>query len=184
MVRTRSEGVDSMIKKIIAPVLLLTLMTVMIVQAIGTDEVKDEKASPSTIGLGVGLKAPDFELENLAGDKVKLSDFVGKKVMLNFWATWCPPCKAEIPDMQKLSLEEQGNIVILAVNIDPENDVAGFAKQMGVTFPILLDKTNKVNKTYQIISIPTSYFIDEKGLIKYKHIGAMDIKAMKKYIDM
>ena len=172
-----------MIKKIIAPVLLLTLMMVMIVQATGTDEDKEENASLST-GLSVGLKAPDFELENLAGEKVKLSDFLGKKVMLNFWATWCPPCKAEIPDMQKLHLEEGDDIVILAVNIDTENDVAGFAKQMNVTFPILLDKENNVNKTYQIISIPTSYFINEKGLIQNKHIGAMDIKTMRKFMDM
>lgn len=172
-----------MIKKIIAPVLLLTLMTVMIVQAIGTDENKDQNASNST-GLSVGLKAPDFELENLTGEKIKLSDFQGKKVMLNFWATWCPPCKAEIPDMQKFHLEEGDDIVILAINIDTENDVAGFAKQMNVTFPILLDKQNNVNKVYQIISIPTSYFIDEKGLIQNKHIGAMDIKAMRKFMDM
>ncbi len=172
-----------MIKKIIVPVFLLTLMTVMIVQAIGPDEPKVETAKTST-GLNVGLKAPDFELENLAGEKVKLSDFEGKKVMLNFWATWCPPCKAEIPDMQKFHMEEGDNIVILAVNIDPENDVAGFTEQMGVTFPILLDKKNNVNKTYQIISIPTSFFIDEKGLIQNKHIGAMDIKAMRKYMGM
>lgn len=172
-----------MIKKIIAPILLLTFMTVMIVQAIGTDDQKEEKLNTSA-GLNVGLKAPDFELENLLGEKVKLSDFEGKKVMLNFWATWCPPCKAEIPDMQKFYLEEGNDIVILAVNIDPENDVAGFAEQMGVTFPILLDKKNNVNKIYQIISIPTSYFIDERGLIQYKHIGAMDIKAMRKYMGM
>lgn len=173
-----------MIKKIIIPFLLLTLMTVMIVQAIGTDEGNDKKTKNISTGLSVGLKAPDFELENLAGEKIKLSDFQGKKVMLNFWATWCPPCKAEIPDMQKFHLEEGEDIIILAVNIDPENDVAGFAKQMGVTFPVLLDKKNNVNKTYQIISIPTSYFIDEQGLIQNKHIGAMNIKTMREFMDM
>ncbi|MFO1444965.1 TlpA family protein disulfide reductase [Bacillus sp. Bva_UNVM-123] len=172
-----------MIKKIAVSVFIMVLMTVMIVQAMGKEEqkVKNTEKHP---GLGIGLKAPDFELKNLAGESVKLSDYEGKKVMLNFWATWCPPCKAEMPDMEEFYHDSGDDIVILAVNIDTNNDVAGFVKKMGVTFPILLDTNNRVNKIYQIISIPTSYFIDEKGIIRNKHIGAMDIETMKKNMDI
>lgn len=171
-----------MIKKIIAAVLLFGLMMVAIVQAMEKEE--PTKDNPPLPGLGIGLKAPDFELKNLAGETVKLSDFEGKKVMLNFWATWCPPCKAEMPDMQKFYMEAGDEIVILAVNIDAMNDVAGFAKQMGVNFPILLDEDDQVSNTYQILSIPTTYFIDEKGVIKYKHLSAMNVEMMRKYSEM
>ncbi len=172
-------------KKTILPAIILVLLTVLIVQAMGTNAEKttqEIKEDDKNTGLGIGLKAPDFELKNLSGEPVKLSNYNGKKVMLNFWATWCPPCKAEMPDMQKLHEEARDDLVILAVNIDPENDVAGFAKQMGISFPILIDKDYVVNKTYQIISIPTSYFIDENGIIQAKHIGAMNLNAMKQYI--
>jgi len=172
-------------KKIFLPAFILVILTILIVQALGTSAEKTSqkaKEEEKLLGLGIGLKAPDFELINLSGESVKLSDYEGKKVMLNFWATWCPPCKAEMPDMQKFHEETGDDLVILAVNIDPENDVAGFAEQMGINFPILIDKDYVVNKTYQIISIPTSYFIDEKGIIQYKHIGAMNIEAMRQYI--
>lgn len=172
-----------MIKKIAVSVFIMVLMTVMIVQAMGKEDQK-VKTTEKHPGLGIGLKAPDFELKNLAGESVKLSDYEGKKVMLNFWATWCPPCKAEMPDMEEFYNDSGDDIVILAVNIDTNNDVAGFVKKMGVTFPILLDTDNRVNKIYQIISIPTSYFIDEKGIIRNKHIGAMDIETMKKNMDI
>ncbi|MBU8878332.1 TlpA family protein disulfide reductase [Bacillus sp. FJAT-29790] len=166
-----------MIKKIIAAVVLIALMSVAIVQAMEKEEPKPNNLP----GLGIGLKAPDFELKNLAGETVKLSDFKGKKVMLNFWATWCPPCKAEMPDMQKFYTESGDKIAILAVNIDPKNDVSGFADKMGVNFPILLDENDQVSKTYQILTIPTTFFIDEKGIIRNKHLSIMTVDLMKKY---
>lgn len=134
-------------------------------------------------GLGIGLQAPDFELETLEGKTVKLSELQGKKVMLNFWATWCPPCKAEMPFMEKFYQEAGDEIEIIAINIDTKNDVAGFAKEMGVTFPILLDKDEQVMKTYQILSIPTTYFIDQDGLIQHKFIGAMSPEKMREFTD-
>lgn len=134
-------------------------------------------------GLGIGQKAPNFELETLKGEKVKLSQLQGKKVMLNFWATWCPPCKAEMPFMEKFYQEAADEIEIIAVNIDTENDVAGFAKDMKITFPILLDKKEQVMKTYQVISIPTTYFIDKKGMIQHKFIGAMSPEKMREFTD-
>jgi peroxiredoxin len=172
-----------MIKKVIAVVVLIALLGVAIVQAM------DKKAEPENAsqeaanmgGLKVGAKAPDFELKTLAGDTVKLSDLKGKKVMLNFWATWCPPCKAEMPAMEEFHKQAGDEVVILAVNIDPHLDVKAFVDENGITFPIPLDAEDKVNETYQVLSIPTTYFIDTKGNIGNKFIGAMNLDAMKQY---
>lgn len=172
-----------MVKKVIAAVVLIALLGVAIVQAM------DKKAEPENVsqevanmgGLKVGAKAPDFELKTLAGDTVKLSDLKGKKVMLNFWATWCPPCKAEMPAMEEFHKEAGDEVVILAVNIDPHLDVKAFVDENGITFPIPLDEEDKVNETYQVLSIPTTYFIDTKGNIGNKYIGAMNLELMKQY---
>jgi peroxiredoxin len=173
-----------MIKKVIAAVVLVSLLTVAIVQAM---EKKNEapqtssEVSAAKEGLSIGAKAPDFELKTLTGDTVKLSDLQGKKVMLNFWATWCPPCKAEMPEMEQFSKQIGDDTVILAVNIDPQLDVKGFVKENKITFPVLLDTEDKVNETYQILSIPTTYFINSKGIIQNKYTGAMKLDMMKKY---
>jgi peroxiredoxin len=171
----------SMAKKIIAAIALVVLFTVAMVNAMGKEEQKVDQVKDNQSGLEVGNKAPDFELKLLTGETVKLSDYKGKRVMLNFWATWCPPCKKEMPDMQKLHLAHQDDITILAVNMDVKSDVAGFAKEMGITFPILLDEKDEVNQDYQILTIPTSFFIDENGVIYEKFNGAMTFEDMKKY---
>lgn len=171
-----------MIKKVIAAVALVALFTVAMVQAM---DKKEEKPSTSqqnkATGLKVGSTAPDFVLKTLAGESVKLSDLKGKKVMLNFWATWCPPCKAEMPEMQTFYEETKNDVSILAVNLDPNNDVEGFAKKGGFTFPIVLDENDEVKTTYGIISIPTTFFLDEKGKITHIFIGKMTYDDMKKY---
>lgn len=167
-----------MIKKVTAAIILIGLMTVAIVQAMEKDEKPDNLP-----GLGIGVKAPDFELENLEGDKVKLSDYHGKKVILNFWATWCPPCKEEMPAMEKFYQQKKADVVILAVNIDPQYNVNEFTKNMGITFPVLLDKKDEVNSTYQVLTIPTTYFIDEDGLISNKYLTAMTESIMEQYIN-
>ncbi|MGG3470505.1 redoxin domain-containing protein [Neobacillus pocheonensis] len=172
-----------MMKKIIAAVVLISLLTVAIVQAM---EKKTEPDSASTTtaakeGLAIGAKAPDFELKTLTGETVKLSSLKGKKVMLNFWATWCPPCKAEMPEMEQFYKEKGKDIVILAVNIDPQLDVQKFIDENKITFTIPLDTEDKVNGAYQVLSIPTTYFIDSNGIIQNKFTGAMTLDSMKDY---
>ncbi|MEH7375503.1 redoxin domain-containing protein [Neobacillus drentensis] len=173
-----------MIKKVIAAVILVTLLTVAIVQAMDKKTETPETTSQTTAsqeGLAIGGKAPDFELKTLTGETVKLSNLKGKKVMLNFWATWCPPCKAEMPAMEKFSKQMEKDIVILAVNIDPQLDVQGFVDENKITFPIPLDADDKVNETYQVLSIPTTYFIDSKGMIQNKYVGGMKLEDMKDF---
>ncbi|MED0902319.1 thiol:disulfide interchange protein [Bacillus cereus] len=139
-------------------------------------------------GIEIGKSAPDFELTKLDGAKVKLSDLKGKKVILNFWATWCGPCQQEMPDMEAFYKEHKENVEILAINYTPsekgggEEKVRNFAKEKEITFPILLDKNIDVTTAYKVITIPTSYFIDTKGVIQDKFIGPMTQKEMEKRV--
>ncbi|MDQ0162188.1 peroxiredoxin family protein [Aeribacillus alveayuensis] len=130
-----------------------------------------------------GKPAPDFKLTTLEGRVVKLSDFKGKKVILNFWATWCPPCKAEMPHLENFynKYHDKG-IEILAVNLTNmekgEENIKSFVKDYGLTFPILLDVDGSVGLKYQAFTIPTSYIIDSKGVITKKIVGPMDENMM------
>lgn len=167
-----------MIKKAIGAAVLIILLAVAIFQAMTPEE--KEVSNDNLGGLRVGIKAPDFELKTLEGEAVKLSDYRGKQVMLNFWATWCTPCQREMPEMEKFYQNMDNDTVVLAVNIDPENDVKAFADRVGASFPILLDdKDEKVNDQYQILAMPTTYFIDANGKIKNKYVGEMNLSIME-----
>ncbi|MDQ0220495.1 redoxin domain-containing protein [Peribacillus cavernae] len=171
-----------MFKKIFGAALLIVLLTVAIVQSMDHEE--KEVSNDNLGGLKVGAKAPDFELKTLSGEKVSLSDYEGKKVMINFWATWCPPCKKEMPEMEKFHQKAGSDVVILAVNIDPENDVKGFVDEKGVTFPILLDQEEDlVNEQYQVMAMPTTFFVDKEGVIKNKFVGGMTLTQMESHMN-
>lgn len=129
-------------------------------------------------------KALDFALTNLSGQTVKLSDFKGKTVILNFWASWCPPCKAEMPDMQRF-YEKNPDVAVLAVNLTNtetnENAPLDFVKKNGLAFQILFDMDGSVGTLYKTVTIPTTYFIDAEGTIIRKIIGPMDEKTMAEF---
>ncbi|MCD5325982.1 redoxin domain-containing protein [Pontibacillus sp. HN14] len=131
-------------------------------------------------GLEVGQKAPDFEVKTLQGEKASLSNYKGERIMLNFWATWCPPCRAEMPDMEKFY--QNKDVTILAVNLTGTeakvDDVHAFKKEYGLSFPVLLDQGNEVATMYQIRPIPTTYMIDSEGIIQHKSLGAMNYERM------
>lgn len=151
-------------------------------QSINTDE---KSVSTFSVGLEKEQQAPDFTLSTLTGESVKLSSLRGKTVILNFWTTWCPPCKSEMPDMQQFYSDyKKNNIMIIGVNLtDNESStkqVKDFAQQYKISFPILLDTKGEIRKQYKIITIPTTYIIDSNGIIVENVVGPMTYDKIKK----
>ena len=134
-------------------------------------------AGCETPGTGIrrGGVAPDFALEDLQGNTVRLSDFRGRPVLVNIWTSWCPPCRTEMPELQRLH-ETQGpnGLVILAVNSltqDNLNDVRQFVAEQKLTFPILLDSEGAVTVAYRAGTLPMSVFVDRAGQIHLIQLG-------------
>lgn len=120
----------------------------------------------------VGYQAPDFSLPTLTGETFTLSEQGGRPVVINFWATWCPPCRAEIPFFQAAARTYYGQVAIVGIDDgEPASIVASFANELGMTYPVPLDEDSSVSKTYRVNSLPTTYFIDQEGVITNIHIG-------------
>jgi peroxiredoxin len=122
-----------------------------------------------------GFLAPDFELENQNGEMKRLSEFQGSPVLVNFWASWCAPCRAEMPDIQNLHEKySDDGLVILAVNSTSQDSVSKatqFVDSLHLTFPILFDTSGSVSETYQVRALPTTFFIDRYGVINEIVVG-------------
>lgn len=122
--------------------------------------------------------ASDFELPNMDEENIKLSDYRGQVVLLNFWATWCPPCIREMPSMEKLhQMIDAKNFKVIAINqMEEIDDVFAFTGQLEVdpTFEILFDETSKVSKDYAVKGLPTTYLIDKQGNVRYRAVGGRE----------
>lgn len=133
----------------------------------------------------VGAPAPDFSLETPDGETYRLSDFRGQVVLLNFWATWCAPCRIEMPAIQARyeGLRDQG-FAVLAVDFDePADLVRAFGEELGLTFPLLLDPGARIQQTYRIRGYPTTFFVDREGVIQIQHIGVMTEGQLDGYLE-
>jgi peroxiredoxin len=120
-----------------------------------------------------GFTAPDFTLDKLGGGTVSLSDLQGQAVLVNFWATWCPPCRAEMPAIQRVydRYRDQG-FTVLAVDLqESDSQVADFAAEMGLTFPILMDRDGSVFARYRVMGLPSTFFVDRDGVIQDVALG-------------
>lgn len=150
---------------------------------------KESVIARKNVGIEIGNLAPDFTLPTIDGQVVSLSSLRGKKVILNFWATWCPPCRQEMPDLEAFYSKhaKDKHVVVLGINLTSAemsvNDVKRFIKEYKLTFPVLLAKTEETAVLYQAVTIPTSYIIDSSGVIRNKRIGPMDQKWMEQQID-
>jgi len=134
----------------------------------------------------VGGPAPDFRLENLDGKSISLGDFRGKPVLINFWATWCPPCVSEMPFLQQVYEEWSGKgLVVLAINIgESPSEAKRFLQTHNLSLTVLLDTEGKTAEKYNITGIPTTFFVDSDGIIQQKIIGAFPNKeAIEKYLN-
>lgn len=143
------------------------------------DSSTDESTAPAK------TPALDFKLKDLNGKEVSLSDFKGKKVFLNFWASWCPPCKAEMPDIERVYKEtKDSDLVILAINVGESRKVAkSFIESKEFNFTVLLDLDENTASKYKLSGYPTSYFIDTEGNIASSKIGYMTLEEMKAHIN-
>ncbi|WP_040402352.1 TlpA family protein disulfide reductase [Alkalibacillus haloalkaliphilus] len=141
-----------------------------------------------TDGVEVGDVAPNFKLQTLNGEETELADFRGQKIMINFWATWCPPCRAEMPHMQEIHEEYDDEVIILAVNATSQetshDTVQDFIDELELTFPILMDETGEVNVRYQALSLPTTYFVNTEGELQIpRHVGPLSYDDMVRKIE-
>lgn len=126
-----------------------------------------------TGAIEVGGQAPDFALHDLSGRTVRLSDFRGRRVVLNFWASWCPPCKEEMPDFDRVFQEHRDDLVFLGVNMQESVDAVQrfLREEVQVTYPIVLDSDGSITRGYNVRVYPTTYFLDEQG--RFVKIGSL-----------
>lgn len=124
------------------------------------------------------IQASEFELQDMDEETVKLSDYRGKVVLLNFWATWCPPCIREMPSMERLHQQvDADDFKVIAVNqMENADEVFAFTGQLEIdpTFEILFDTTSSVSQDYAVRGLPTTYLIDKKGKIRYRAVGGRE----------
>ena len=133
-----------------------------------------------------GAPAPDFSLKSLDGQQVSLSQLKGHPVLINFWASWCPPCRLEMPDLVKAYTAHRAEgFVLLGINATPLDslpDVKAFVKEFSMNFPVLLDADGSVEALYRLRGLPLSVFVDRQGIISRLNIGAMSADQIEQYI--
>ena len=164
---------DSRIIRRLAILLVFTILTAFLLEAESASNLADQ------LGLKVfeaGVDAPDFELEFLDGERRALSEFRGNVVFLNFWATWCPPCRQEMPSMQALHERyAESGLAVLAVDLqEADATVRKFVDDFHLSFSILLDTEGRIGGMYGVRSIPTTYIIDRKGMVLAGAVGARE----------
>jgi thiol-disulfide isomerase/thioredoxin len=130
----------------------------------------------SEVAAELGYLAPDFALRDLSGKTVRLSDFRGQPLLLNFWATWCPPCRKEMPELEKFHQEYGEQIVLLGVNWGEEaSSIQEFLDGFAIKYPNLLDERGTAFVQYRLTGIPTSFFIDGQGFIRGVWLGPLRV---------
>ena len=133
----------------------------------------------------VGSPAPDFTLQNISGQSRALSALKGQPVLINFWATWCGPCRYEMPAIEAAYQQHKAEgFTVLAVDADePLDVVAAFVSELGLSFEVLLDPGNVVNDVYRVRAYPTSYFVDRDGVVALLQIGSMTESQLQKNLE-
>lgn len=152
-------------KKLLPILLLVFLLFPPALEAGVWEDAGVEKIGP--------VRAPDFTLSDTAGKMVKLKDFKGEVVLVTFWATWCPPCKEEMPSLDKLqTLFDKKGLIILAINdYEPKKKAMDFVKKNGYRLTVLIDEKGEVSKSYKASFLPTTFIIDRNGMATGRAIG-------------
>ena len=189
----------AMVRKILS--LLLAVVLVAGLAACGSEAIPEETPAPTEAATEASTEAateaaeeestlaPDFTVYDEAGNPHKLSDFRGKPVILNFWATWCGPCKNEMPEIQAAFGEYGAEINFLIVNLtdgvrDTVEQAAGYIAEQGYTFPVYFDTDDYSHSLYGVTSIPLTFFIDSEGNFLAYYLGSMSADIMQQGIDL
>jgi len=170
----------------------ILLITLLLISAAANADWQQPELSHNLTMVTKTIAASDFALQNMDEDTIKLSDYRGKVVLLNFWATWCPPCVREMPSMERLQQRvgpEYFKVIALNQMEEPD-DVFAFTGQLSIepTFEIVFDSESKVSQAYAVRGLPTTYLIDKKGNIRYRAVGGREfdhaevIKIIKQLI--
>lgn len=131
----------------------------------------------------IGQPIPDFELETLGGGNLRLGQYQGQAVIVNFWGTWCPPCVQEMPLLEAVYSREQPGLMILGVNEqDSPEDARRFIADNNINFPILIDEGSLVAEQYLVRGFPTTFFVDSEGVLRAQHIGGVDEELLSGYL--
>ncbi|WP_449540124.1 redoxin domain-containing protein [Ferdinandcohnia sp. Marseille-Q9671] len=170
-----------MVKKIVIGLVLLGLIGYAVFEYL-------EEQKRGVTGIEIGNTAPDFELQvlNNENDTIQLSDLRGKKVVINFWASWCKPCREEMPEIQTFYESKSDDIEVLAVNmtaseVKAENALE-FVDGKGYTFPLLVDPKNQASSDYKVLGLPETFFINSDGTINDYIKGQMDLEMLESYV--
>lgn len=143
-----------------------------------------EPPRPASEQIRIGSLAPDFTLNTPNNRTIKLSQFRGKPVLINFWATWCPPCEAELPLLEQTYQANQNKLVILGVNMREDADtVSARVEKAGLKYPVVLDSNGDVTNRYQVRVFPTSLFVDKNGIIQRITLGPLSGDTIKSALE-
>ena len=152
---------------------LLALLGVAWTALSRVDRAAPDRGTPPEVLPRKGYLAPDWVLESLSGERFTLSGLSGQVVVLNFWATWCPPCRSEMPAIEQVyrTHRDQG-LTVIAVNVqEAQEQTQAFVEEMGLTFPVLADRDGSVSTRYRVTSLPTTFIIDRAGVIREVAVG-------------
>ncbi len=176
-------------KQLLIYILIIIVLIIVSIVAYNhlTQEYTPQQVTNETQKIQHVKKASDFSVYNNNGDKVSLSEYKGKPVVVNFWATWCGPCKMELPAFDKLCTEYKEQVEFMMVNLtDGYQETLESAKQFisesGYMFPVFFDTENNASAEYNLYSIPRTIFVDKDGNLVNSHVGAMSEATLRKYI--
>ena len=143
-----------------------------------------QASGPRTGAVRVGDPAPPFQTRTLAGAPVALDDFRGRVVVLNFWATWCAPCRIEMPELEVYQAELGQRIAVLGVDLgEPTTAIEPFVRQYGLTFPILLDESGAIAAMYGVTGLPTSIILDRAGIVRERVVGPLTRDGLARRVE-
>lgn len=172
------------------PVVLLTAMLAVGCGGEETNETPKTPATPSARAAVAGDAAPDFTLESVDGGQVSLSDYQGKVVLLDFWATWCPPCRKGIPDLIELNNKYGDDLVVIGISVDRQNTIGavpGFVEEYGINYPVVYMNEDVIQaygaKYGAIQSIPTAFVLNRDGVMVKKQVGLAPKEVFQQVIE-